>query len=128
MQAQRVAKTSEIQNLDTFRAALLPVLDDIEAERRREFLHRNGVFRTNTIRPCNESPRSRRHTESRHLRNLHGGLPHNLRVQRSARRLDSSLELDFFLRAANMRALLSQFFQYTGFDGLIHNDRLLTRT
>src|SRR5215475_11157118 len=82
-------------------------------------------MRTNTIRMRNQSARLRRHTESRHLRDLIGGLSHDRCVQRPPWRLNDSLELSFFLRVTNVSALFPEFVQYRVLSCLITDNRLL---
>src|SRR5262245_48216523 len=125
VQAQRVTKSSEIQNLDTLRTTFLPVFDSVEAKNRRELLHRDRMLRTNTIRMRDQRACVWSNTEPRHLRNLSCGLSDDGRVQRPPRRLNSSFELSLFLQAADVRALFPQLCQYGILNRLVANNRLL---
>src|SRR5262245_65833047 len=49
MQAQRVTKSSKIQNLDTLRTTFLPVFDSVEAKNRRKPPHRARIQPSKTL-------------------------------------------------------------------------------
>src|SRR5262245_63307476 len=108
MKAQRMTESSEIQNLDRLRAAFLPVLHYIKAQRRRKLFHRDRILRANSIGMRDECARAGRDGESGHLGDLDGGLPDNLGVQGPAWSLHRPLELNFFLWAADVSTLFFQ--------------------
>src|SRR5438094_10500697 len=75
----------------------------------------------------NKRSRCRCYAESGHLRDPGCRLADDLRIQRPPRRLNGSLELNLFLSAAYVSALLLEFVEHPILDGFVADNRLFRR-